>query len=530
MKPRRRDMLWSGWGDPGKAVTLPPAVHTLLEQALGVQPADRTPVPIAQVRLPESGLDPAVATELAMFVGPPNLHTHHDARVKHAAGRSTADLLRLRAGDAADAPDAVVLPGTHNEVLGVLGACAHRRVAVVPFAGGTSVVGGLAARREGFGGLVALDVRRLSGLVALDTESLTATFRAGTLAVEAEELLGAKGFTLGHFPQSYQYARLGGFAATRSAGQASAGYGRFDEMVLALTVATPEGTLDVGRGPASAAGPDLRQLVLGSEGAFGVITELTLRVRPAPQRSVYQGWRFGSFAEGVTAVRELAQRGPLPTVLRLSDEAETGVDAVLHGRDCGGCLVVAGYDGFPGGTGADALAAAGADALAAAGGARLDDSVGESWAEGRFEAPYLRDALLGAGAIAETLETATSWSNLVALKESVTAALVSSLTGRATPPLVMCHVSHVYPTGASLYFTVVAKADDDPVAQWAVAKTAATDAIVAGGGTITHHHGVGAEHRPWLEREIGALGVEILRAVKARLDPAGILNPGVLVP
>jgi len=523
-------MLWSGWGDPGRAVTLPPAVLTLLEQALGVQPADRTPVPIAQVRLPDSELDPAVATELAMFVGPPNLHTHHDARVKHAAGRSTADLLRLRSGDAADAPDAVVLPGTHNEVVGVLGACARRHVAVVPFAGGTSVVGGLAARREGFGGLVTLDVRRLTGLVSLDTESLTATFRAGPLAAGAEGLWGARGSPPGPAPQPSQSARLGGFAATRSAGQASAGYGRFDEMVLALTVATPEGTLELGRGPASAAGPDLRQLVLGSEGAFGVITELTLRVHPAPQKSVYQGWRFGSFAEGATALRELAQRGPLPTVLRLSDEAETGVDAVLHSREAGGCVVIAGYDGFPGGTGADALAAAGADALAAAGGARLDDAVGESWAEGRFEAPYLRDALLGAGAIAETLETATSWSNLVALKESVTAALVSSLAAQDTPPLVMCHVSHVYPTGASLYFTVVAKAADDPVVQWAAAKTAATEVIVAGGGTITHHHGVGAEHRPWLEREIGPLGVEVLRAVRARLDPSGILNPGVLVP
>nr|WP_234027968.1 FAD-binding oxidoreductase [Pseudonocardia dioxanivorans] len=529
MKPRRRDMLWSGWGDPEKAVTLPPGVVTLLEQALGVQPAERPPVALSEVTLPPPKLDMAVSSELAMFVGPPNLHSHRDARIRHATGRSTTDLLRLRAGDASGAPDAVVLPATHNETLGVLGACARRRVAVVPFGGGTSVVGGLAADRAGYSGLVAVDVRRMTGLVSLDAESLTATFQAGTPAVEAEELLAAKGFTLGHFPQSFQWARLGGFAATRSAGQASAGYGRFDEMVLALKVATPEGTIELGRGPSSAAGPDLRQLILGSEGAFGVITELTVRVHAAPERTLYQAWRFGSFAEGVAAVRELAQRGPLPTVLRLSDEAETGVDAGLHGRPAdGGCLVVAGYDGTS--AGVEPFAAAGAAALAAAGGTRLDDAIGEGWAAGRFDAPYLRDALLDAGAIAETLETATSWSTLVALKEAVTAALTASLSAQGTPPLVMCHVSHVYPTGASLYFTVVAAARENAVAAWGAAKKAATDAIVDGGGTLTHHHGVGVEHRPWLEREIGPLGVEMLRAVKARLDPAGILNPGVLVP
>lgn len=525
-------MLWSGWGDPAKAVTLPPGVLTLLEQALGVRPGERAAVPMGQVTLPAPRLDMAVRAELSAFVGPPNVHAHREARIRHAAGRSTTDLLRLRAGDASGAPDAVVLPASHGEVNAVLATCARRNVAVVPFGGGTSVVGGLAPDAADFAGLVALDLRRIEGLVALDDVSLTATLRAGTTGPAAESLLADKGFTLGHFPQSFRYATLGGFAATRSSGQSSAGYGRFDDMVVGLKAATPEGSLELGGAPASAAGPDLRQLLLGSEGAFGVITELTLRMRPAPERSVYQAWRFGSFDEGLVAVRTLAQRGPLPTVLRLSDEAETAVNAALPGHaggdSPGGCLAVAGYDG--GAAEVDVLAAAGAQALVAAGGTRLDDALGDSWAEGRFDAPYLRDALLDAGAIAETLETATTWSNLSALKQAVTAALTESLTAQGTPPLVLCHVSHLYPTGASLYFTVVAAAADDPVAQWAAAKHAASDAIVAGGGTITHHHAVGRDHRPWLAEEIGPLGVQMLRAVKTALDPTGVLNPGVLLP
>ncbi len=529
---RSRDVLWYGWGDPARARALPAGVVALLEQALGVAPGQRAPVELADVRVPPADLPAAARTALAGVIGAEHLRADHETRVRHTRGRSTADLLRLRAGDAVDAPDAVLLPADHDEVLAVLRVCAAHRVAVVPFGGGTSVVGGLTPRRAGFAGMVALDLRRLDGLVAVDTESLTATLRAGTLAPVAEELLGDRGLTLGHFPQSFRHASLGGFAATRSAGQSSAGYGRFDQLVLGLRAAAPEGELVLGRAPASAAGPDLRQLLLGSEGAFAVITELTLRVRPAPERSVHQAWRFDSFDAGVAALRRLAQHGPLPTLLRLSDEAETAVNGALPGSTGGdppgGCLAVTGYDGT-----ADevaAAAAAGADALTALGGSRLPDALGEAWAAGRFEAPHLRDALLGAGAIAETLETATSWSNLTRLRAAVGAALTGALAGLGTPPLVLCHVSHVYPAGASLYFTVVAAAAADPVAQWDAAKRAASAAIVEGGGTISHHHGVGVDHRPWLEAEIGPLGVGVLRAVKDRLDPAGVLNPGVLVP
>jgi alkyldihydroxyacetonephosphate synthase len=241
------------------------------------------------------------------------------------------DLLRLRGGEADAAPDAVVLPGSHDEVLAVLRACTAHRVAVVPFGGGTSVVGGLAPDRAGFTGVVALDLRRLDRLVDVDTEARLATLEAGVRAPRAERLLAEHGYTLGHFPQSFELASIGGFAATRSSGQFSAGYGRFDDMVMRLRVATPQGTVDVGRAPRSAAGPDLRQLFLGSEGALGVITAVTVRVRPAPGEPVVDGWAFESFTDGLVAVRALSQDCTLPTMVRLSDEVETAIGAYGFG-------------------------------------------------------------------------------------------------------------------------------------------------------------------------------------------------------
>lgn len=492
------------WGDPADAVALPDSVRELLESALGVRPgpADKRPV-LPTAALPAETLD-------ALRAACPVVDTSDSGRLAHAAGKSTEDLLRLRQGDAPDAPDAVLRPAGHAEVAAVLRAASALRVAVVPFGGGTSVVGGLRADRAGFAGVVALDLARLDALVGVDPVSRTATLQAGVRAPRAEELLAAEGFTLGHFPQSFRYATLGGFAATRSSGQASAGYGRFDDMVLGLRAATPVGDLEAGRAPRSAAGPDLRQLLLGSEGAFGVITELTLRVRPTPVSTSYAGWSFPSFEAGSRALRSLAQDGPLPDVLRLSDETETAVGGGA------GCLTIVG------GSAAD-------DRLRSLGGTPLGEGPGAAWHADRYRAPYLRDALLDAGALAETLETATFWHNLPATYAAVRSALTDTLTAHGTPPIVMCHVSHVYAAGASLYFTVVAAQADDPVAQWRAAKTAASEAIAAAGATITHHHGVGADHRPWYEREIGPVGVTMLRAVKDAVDPAGILNPGVLL-
>lgn len=518
------DPSWWGWGDPARVPPLPDEIRSLLTEALGVSAAPgHPPVP---PELPAPRLDPG---PLAAVVGEANVRVDERARALHLRGKSTPDLLRLRAGDADGAPDLVVLPGSHAEVLELLRVCSQRRIAVVPFGGGTSVVGGLEPLSDGFAGVAALDLRRMNALLELDEVSRLAVLEPGLRGPQAEALLAERGYTLGHFPQSFEYATLGGFAATRSSGQASAGYGRFDELLLAVRLATPVGTLTAGRAPRSAAGPDLRQLVLGSEGAFGVITSLTVQVRPLPEQRIYEGWRLPSFAAGLTALRRLAQDGPLPTVVRLSDEAETALNLATPsalGAGGSGCLAIVGFEGSRSEVW---LRREGARAVLEATGGELEEEAGAAWERERYRAPYLRDALLDAGALVETLETAAFWSALPSLHQAVSAALRDSLSAQGTPPVVLCHVSHVYPAGASLYFTVGCAQGEDPVAQWRHAKAAASDAILAAGASITHHHGVGTDHRPWYEREVGELGVRALQAVKAQLDPAGIMNPGVLL-
>ncbi|MFE6096538.1 FAD-binding oxidoreductase [Streptomyces massasporeus] len=529
------NMLWNGWGDPARATPLPDTVTGLLRDWLGVKPQPTASARLEEIAISAPALDGAALDALRTALGDraDDVRTDTESRVRHTRGKSTPDLLRLRAGDTADAPAAVALPQSHDEVLAVLRVCAEHRLALVPFGGGTSVVGGLAP--SGKAPFVALDLRHLNRLLDLDPVSRTATLQAGLRAPEAEALLAEHGFTLGHFPQSYEWATIGGFAATRSSGQASAGYGRFDEMVLGLTLATPGGTLDTGRAPRSAAGPDLRQLMLGSEGAFGVITSVTVRIRPVPQTRRYEGWRFADFARGSAALRRLAQEGPRPTVLRLSDETETLIglaqpDAIGSAAEqqSAGCLAVVGFEGTEEDTAQRRAAAAAV--LTDCGGEFAGDEPGQRWAHGRYTAPYLRDSLLEAGAFAETLETAAYWSRLPGLYAGVRDALTATLTANGTPPLVMCHISHVYENGASLYFTVVSAQGEEPVEHWTRAKHAANEAILAAGGTITHHHAVGTDHRDWYVREATDLGVAALQAVKQRLDPDGLLNPGVLLP
>lgn len=515
------------WGDPAQAARseLPASALGLVDLAFGLRdrPAVTDAVP------PPSALGADLLDGLRAIVGAEHVLVDDATRTLRTRGKSTPDLLRARAGDLSDAPDAVVRPDGHAEVEAVLAWAHENRVAVVPFGGGTCVTGGLAARRDGFAGLVSLDLVRMKRLLAVDDVSMTATLQPGLRGPEAEALLAAHGLTLGHFPQSFEHASIGGFAATRSSGQSSAGHGRFDAMVVGLNAATPTGSLDLGSAPATAAGPDLRQLLLGSEGAFGVITSVTVRVRRAPEVTTYEGWRWPSFDAGAEAMRALAQSGLLPTVLRLSDESETAINLAdpssIGGADDPGCLMVTGHEGTA------AQVASRREAVTVAltelGGTPLGTGPGEKWAQGRFHAPYLRDALLDHGVLVETLETATFWSNRERLYADVRAALTGVLGEGA---LVLCHVSHVYETGCSLYFTVAARQGDDPIAQWQAAKAAASDAMVAAGATITHHHAVGTDHRPWLAAEIGEVGVRLLRAVKAELDPAGILNPGVLIP
>jgi alkyldihydroxyacetonephosphate synthase len=538
-------MRWSGWGPEREAGGLPDTARAMLSERLGLSGERRPPVALDEVELPEPALPDVVRGALVAAVGAENVREDRLARVAHALGKSYVDLLRLRAGDGSSAPDAVVYPASHEEVVAVLEACSAEGIAVVPFGGGTSVVGGVEPLRDGFAGAITLDLGRMDRLRAADLRSLTATFDPGISGPRAEAALASRGLTLGHFPQSFEYATVGGFVATRSAGQASTGYGRIDEMVLGLRLAAPAGEVSLRAMPASAAGPALRELVVGSEGTLGVITEVTLAVRAAPAERRYEGWSFRSFAEGAEALRALEQAGAAPDVARLSDEDETALNMALaatgspteragkaylrvRGHE-GGCIAIFGWEGSR--EGVRRRRALTARIAREAGGITLGERPGRSWVKNRYAAPYLRDELLDHGVLAETLETATTWSNLMHLHGAVRDALRDTLGEQGTPPLVMCHVSHLYRAGASLYFTAIARQrEGEEAAQWRAAKAAASDAIVAAGGTITHHHAVGADHAPWMRSEVGELGVELLRAAKERLDPRGVMNPGKLVP
>jgi alkyldihydroxyacetonephosphate synthase len=532
----RREQVFWGWGEPGAGPELPAHATGLLRDALGVsgEVVDR-PVALADVRLREPALDGGLLDRLRAVVGEAGVRTDREARVLRCRGKSYLDLLAQRAGDCERAPDAVVAPRSHDEVLAVLEACADGGVAVVPFGGGTSVVGGLEPAR---GGHVSLDLARMDRVVDVDRVSGLAVLEPGLRLPEADHALAAHGLTLGHVPQSYEWATVGGCVATRSAGQSSTGHGRIDANLRGARCATPAGTLAARAVPGSAAGPDLRELLAGSEGAFGVLTEVTLRVHPRPEAARHEGWFATSFAEGVEALRGLVRAGAAPDIARLSDEDETRTSLELAGglglparaylrarvgAAAPGCLLVLGWEGARASIAARRGAAAAV--LKRAGLAPAGTRPGEGWAAARFAGPHLRDDLLDRGVLTETLETAATWSSLTRVRDAVAGALRGALDA----PLVGCHVSHLYATGASLYFTVLARREDDGAAQWRRAKAAATDAVIASGATLTHHHAVGRDHAPWLEAEDGPLGVAALRAVKDRLDPVGIMNPGVLL-
>ncbi|RSM63595.1 FAD-binding oxidoreductase [Amycolatopsis sp. WAC 01376] len=476
--------------------------------------------------------------DLEELVGAGHVLVVPGERLARAGGLSYLDLMRRRGFGDFPVPDAVVLPENPAEVQSVLEICARHDVGVVPFGGGTSVVGGVSALRGDKSAVIALDLARLGELVSVDPVSRIAVLQAGVTGPEADRLLAAHGFTLGHVPQSYERATIGGFAATRSAGQASSGYGRFEDMVSGVRLATPRGEWKLGVAPASAAGPDLRHLAIGSEGALGVITEVALRVRPVPEVRRYEGYVLDGWENGAAAVRELAQRHVLADVTRLSDVDESEVSLALNdslktkalrrylkARGVHApCLLIVGWEGASKREVARRRQET-TRVLAPFGAVRIGAALGESWRRGRFSGPRQRDALLDNGVCVETLETAAYWAELSDLRDAVRAALTATL-GNA---IIMCHVSHAYETGASLYFTVLTARDEaDPIGQWQRAKAAASEAIT-GIGTISHHHAVGVDHAPYLAAEIGTLGVEVLRAAKKAIDPTGILNPGKLL-
>ena len=484
---------------------------------------------------------PAALTEAVGAGG--DLHRGRGPAAACATAAAMPTSPGCRGGSLETAPDAVVMPADAEALRRVLDACATEGVAVVPVRRRHQRRrrGRAAARRA-----LAADQPRPRRPARGRRRPPLAHRRlgAGLRGPEAEAALGREGLTLGHFPQSFEYATIGGFAATRSAGQASSGYGRFDSLVSSVRLLAPAGDLRTLETPHTAAGPALRELVVGSEGVLGVIPEVTVRVRPAPATRRYEAWMAESFEAGAEIVRALAQGPGLPDVVRVSDEEETEGSLALSGprgaagrlfdgylglrRRRGGCLTIVGFEGEE-----EAVARRRALAvreLRAAAPPTSGRPAGRSWEHGRYQGPYLRDTLMEMGAMVETLETSHTWSRLGELHDAVAAAIHGSLAGQGTPGLVFCHLSHAYADGASLYFTFIARRRHGAeLEQWGAVKRAACEAIVAGGGTITHHHAVGRDHAPYMEAEVGGTGLDVLRAVKDQLDPTGIMNPGKLL-
>jgi len=457
--------------------------------------------------------------------------------VAHARGQSLPDWIALRTGRIPYVPDGVAFPAAREEVRELLAYAREHGVAVIPYGGGTSVTGhiNVVADRP----TLTLSLARMKQLVGLDEASHLATFQAGVSGPFLESQLQARGLTLGHYPQSFEYSTLGGWVATRSSGQFSLGYGRVERLVAGLRVETPRGEMVLPAQPASAAGPDLKEIFLGSEGRYGIITEVTVRVRMVPDKEYCGGCFFPAFAAGVSAVKELARRRLALVMLRLATAEETGLvlsgrpqmvrwlDRYLRLRGVAGdkSLLVYGVAGSQ----KDVAFARGElrRVVRSYGGVDLGPAAGRQWYKNRFFLPYLRNSLWEAGYAVDTMETALPWSKAGQLVDRLKKEL--SLTGERVH--VFIHLSHVYPDGCSIYVTYIFRLAEDPertLANWQTLKRAASQAIVAAGGTISHQHGVGTDHREYLGAEKGELGLELLRETGRVLDPAGILNTGKL--
>lgn len=538
----RKTLRWNGWGwndAPDLLGNREEAAWAWIGETLNAAPLPETPPgALEDLTFPASRMEDALSRKIAVIVGEDNLKTDDYERVFHAKGRSYNDLLSLRSGALDAVPDAVVYPASEEQVVALLKLCSQEGVAVIPFGGGSSVVGGVDAAAEGFKAVVTLDLTNMDQILEIDDTALVARIQPGVYGPALEKELQEKGYTLGHFPQSFEFSTLGGWIGHRGAGQQSNRYGKAEKWLVGARVATPQGLWETEAFPSSAAGPQLNAMVVGSEGVLGVITEATVRLHRVPEAKDYRGFLFMDWEAAVSAARELVQHEVPTAMIRLSDPDESFFFQTLKtiGEDdpptIRFCAMIVGIEG-------DADKVEGAVAKARAicegkGGMHLGEEPGQKWFENRFGMPYLRDPMMNRGLGVDTLETATRWSNIVSLHEKVHAAITGALEEHPGQPgakgIVMAHISHCYRDGASLYFTFCFVRDpEQPAEQWQALKRAASDTILANGGTISHHHGVGIDHLPWMKEEKGATGMALLRQMKAELDPKGIMNPGKLL-
>ena len=548
----RENMRWNGWGsldrDYSEKEKLAPFLDFMAER-LGMSNGVRSPsVALEELSLPPSRFKRAALNALGSIAGKENVTTDPRERVLHSVGRSYIDLVRLRGAMIRDYVDAVVYPRNEKQIQRLLEWCSKNRAAVIPFGGGSSVVGGVNAPEKRKGPTLSLDTHHMNRLLEIDPYSRLADFEPGLYGPQAEALLNAKGYTLGHFPQSFQYSTLGGWAASRGAGQFSDRYGKIEDIITSLRMTTPVGIVETERSPANALGPDIKEILTGSEGVFGVITRITAKIRPLPEKELFFGAIFPDFISGSDFLRDLSQNGPPVAMARLSDADETAflmeasrlsgknnsLKRVVHALEDGALrllgfgpdasLLIIGLQG-------DTNEIKRGEILMRSlirryNGQYLGRKIGAKWLKDRYDAPFLRDHMLERGIAAETLETSVSHDRALSLHQAVREALKiadpSCLTG--------CHISHIYPDGLCLYFTLIYEIDPDrPEAQWKMLKTRATEAVLNGGGSLSHHHGVGLYHRPWFQKKAGAPVINALRSLKREWDPRGIMNPGKIL-
>jgi alkyldihydroxyacetonephosphate synthase len=526
---------WNGWGEEHTIYPLPDEAARYLERAIGPgRPAQDAALERVMASVPASRLPPH-----------PLITVDTGERLRHARGQSLPDWVALRSGRLSSFPDGIAYPSTDEEVRSLLAYAVKAGGCLIPYGGGTSVVGHINPLPDG-APAATMDLSRMNRLLSLDEDSHLATFEAGVRGPDLESQLAARGFTLGHFPQSFEFSTLGGWIASRSTGQQSYYYGRIEALFAAGHLESPAGPLDLPALPASAAGPDIRHLVLGSEGRLGVITRAIVRVRARPEAESFYGIFFRDWASAAEAVRQLAQSAMPVSMLRLSDPLETETTLALSGRErligwanrglrafrYGGerCLLILGLTGSR--LSVDNTLTWAGPLCRANGGLFPIAAIGRMWAKTRFLAPYLRNTLWERGYALDTVETAVPWVGVLPTAEAVKGAIRSAFESHGEKSLAFSHLSHVYNDGASVYTTFLFRCAPDPdetIEWWRAAKAAASQVIVRHGGTISHQHGVGTDHAPYLEAEKGRLGLAALEAVRRTFDPDGLMNPGKLL-
>ena len=526
---------WNGWGDEATTYPFPHPAARHLETIIG-----------ESRHIPDAPIERILARVTSSYLAPqPGLITDPAERLHHAHGQSLPDWVAMRHGCIDVFPDAVIYPSSDDDVRSCFELARRSGARLIPYGGGTSVVGHVNPRSQD-APVITLDLSRMNRLLDLDETSGLATFEAGAAGPEIERQLAARGYTLGHFPQSWELSTLGGWVATRSSGQQSYHYGRIEDLFAGGHAETPVGACDFPPLPASAAGPDLRQVILGSEGRFGILTRAIVRVKRASDVDRFYGVFFHDWQSGANAVREIAQKGTAVSMLRLSDADETEITLRLAGKERTIGLLKRGLNlvgfktarslmilGITGDPDTAELAYQQAAAIWRKHGAlATGQGIGNAWKKGRFLTPYLRNTLWDRGYAADTLETALPWVGVDRCATQLKRVIGEAMATFGERVLVFTHLSHVYADGASIYVTYLWRRSHDPgetLAHWKAMKDAAGKAVIASGGTISHQHGVGTDHARYLTAEKGETGMRILEAIGRSLDPNGIMNPGKLI-